>query len=376
MAMDLAPAQSPQPVQVVPVHRIGGRRAGALPALAPSAPTPRPRFVQIEPVGQCNLRCRMCAIPFRKESARGHPPACIDFDLFTRLLDGFPECQELQLQGLGEPLLHPRFFDMVEHAARRGIRVSTNTNLTLLTQARAERCVTSGLATMHVSIDGATAATYEHIRPGARFAKVLRNLDRVVAARARLAAGTPALRWIMVLMRANLHELPDVVRLAAEHGIDDLHAQHLCHDFREQHLPARYAPMRAFVERETLAHEDPARVADHFARAREAAASLGVSLRLPEVAATALPSAAPVVPGEGRRRCAWPWTGAYFSWDGELMPCCMVSTPDRASFGSVAARGVAATWNSPEAEHFRERLAAGDPPPEVCQGCAVWSGTF
>lgn len=24
-----------------------------------------PQFVQIEPVGQCNLRCRMCPIQFR-----------------------------------------------------------------------------------------------------------------------------------------------------------------------------------------------------------------------------------------------------------------------------------------------------------------------
>jgi hypothetical protein len=39
--------------------------AGAHPTQAP----PLPRLVQIEPVGQCNLRCQMCPIQFRKDGA-------------------------------------------------------------------------------------------------------------------------------------------------------------------------------------------------------------------------------------------------------------------------------------------------------------------
>ena len=66
------------------------------------------------------------------------------------------DVEHLHLQGLGEPLMHPRIFDMIEHTVERGIEVSTNTNLTLLTKSRAERCVRSGIAEIHVSIDGAT----------------------------------------------------------------------------------------------------------------------------------------------------------------------------------------------------------------------------
>ena len=68
-------------------------------------------------------------------------------------------------------MLHPRFFDMVALAAQQGIDVSTNTNLTLLTEARARRCVTSGLRSLSVSLDGASAAVYESIRVGASFDK-------------------------------------------------------------------------------------------------------------------------------------------------------------------------------------------------------------
>ena len=58
--------------------------------------TPLPRFLQLEPVGQCNLRCRMCPIQFRRDGPPFGPPAFMDFDAFTRLLDQFPALERLQ----------------------------------------------------------------------------------------------------------------------------------------------------------------------------------------------------------------------------------------------------------------------------------------
>src|SRR5579862_2003954 len=84
---------------------------------------PLPRFVQIEPVGQCNLRCQMCAIQFRQDGPPYGPPAFMPFETFTRLLDQFAGLRELHLQGLGEPMMHPRFFDMVEYATAKGVCV-------------------------------------------------------------------------------------------------------------------------------------------------------------------------------------------------------------------------------------------------------------
>ena len=48
---------------------------------------PLPDFVQIEPVGQCNLRCRMCPIQFRKDGPPYGPPAFMPFDTFVRLVE-------------------------------------------------------------------------------------------------------------------------------------------------------------------------------------------------------------------------------------------------------------------------------------------------
>jgi len=330
-----------------------------------------PSYVQLEPVGQCNLRCQMCPIQYRRDGPPEGPPAFMDFALFARLVDELaPAADHLHLQGLGEPMMHPRFFEMVRYAGARGMRVTTNSNLTLLNERRAEECVRSGLDELHVSIDGATPATYERIRVRARFSRVARNVALLQAARRRARATTPRLHIVAVAMRDNLEELPAIARLAHGWGAERLFVQHLCHDFAEEALPGHYRPMRDFVDGQTLLLEDPARVERWFAATREAAEALGLALRLPSLRPG---GHAPEVPGH--ERCDWPWSGAYVSYDGQAMPCCMVATPDRANFGSVRDRAFVEVWEGAGYTGFRERLASPDPP-EICRGCALYHGTF
>lgn len=124
-------------------------------------------------------------------------------------------------------MMHPRFFDMVAYAANKGIRVTTNSNGSLLNAQRAERCVTSGLDTLHISIDGTTAETYEAIRVGARFDRLLVNLETFVETRARLGSERPYLWLVLVIMRRNLHELPDLMHLAHRYTVRNVFVQHL-----------------------------------------------------------------------------------------------------------------------------------------------------
>lgn len=57
------------------------------------------------------------------------------------------------------------------------------------------------------------------------------------------------------------------------------------------------------------------------------------------------------------------------------MPCCMVSTPDRAELGDVGGEGVTAVWNGDAYRELRSRLDS-ESPPEVCRSCSSYSGTF
>jgi radical SAM protein with 4Fe4S-binding SPASM domain len=128
--------------------------------------------------------------------------------------------------------------------------------------------------------------------------------------------------------------------------------------------------MRDFINRETLLAEDPERIETAFEAARRAADTLDVELRLPRTRPRPDRGQA-----YGRSRCDWPWSGAYVSYDGRAMPCCMVATPDRASFGNVFQRDLLPVWNGRDAEDFRARLDS-EHPPEICQSCSVYHGVF
>lgn len=332
---------------------------------------PTPAYLQIEPVGQCNLECQMCAIQFRQDGPPYGPPAFMAFETFTAAVDQFTNLKELHLQGLGEPFMHPRFFDMITYAVQKGIRVTTNSNLTLLNPKRAEACVRSGLDTLHISIDGSNAATYETIRKKGHFKRVLDNLELIRLTKNRLGSETPHLKLVMVLMRQNLAELPEIVELAAQSGMEEVFVQHLSHDFGEESLPAHYKPMRDFVDQQTLLNENLEHIQSVFNAAHAKAAETGITLRLPRPRPREYPAGTP-----GMSRCSWPWTGAYLSYQGLAMPCCMVSTPDRVNFGSVTGPdGVNQVWNSPAYQQFREALAS-DNPPDICKSCAVYQGMF
>ena len=326
---------------------------------------PLPRFAQIEPVGRCNLACRMCTV-----HERGDTVAEMPLGRFAALLDQMPGLERLHLQGLGEPMLHPDFFEMVSLAASRGIHVSANTNATLLTPRRVQACIDSGLAALSVSLDGATAATYEAIRRRADFGKVVRNLGRLTAARD--AAGSALqVRGVMVLMRGNAAELPALVDLLHAQRVKELLVQRLSNDLRDNGLPARYIPIRDYVDDAELRPGDLDAVRALFERARERADALGVVLHLPRLdgrdGAVASPPTSP--------RCGWPWEQLYVTAAGELLPCCMVATADRATFGNVFDGGLAARWHGDAAQGFRSALAS-DTPPSVCRSCALYHGRF
>jgi MoaA/NifB/PqqE/SkfB family radical SAM enzyme len=331
---------------------------------------PTPTYVQIEPVGQCNLRCKMCPINFRDDSPLFGKQKFMSFELYTSLIDQFENLQSLHLQGLGEPMMHPRFFDMVEYAVEKGIRVTTNTNLTLLNNRRAQKCISSGLDGVFFSIDGARRETYENIRVNARYDKVLANLELLGSTKAAQNSLLPHLKMVMVIMRQNLMELPDLVDLAANYAIEEVYVQQLSHDFGESSFTEKFKPLHDYVDEQTLLGEDPERIEQYFQEARQRAAQNGVGLRLPPTRPRLHSSGTP-----GQERCDWPWTSAYISFQGYMMPCCMVSTPELINFGLVNHHNLEEIWNGPEYTDFRRQLSSDQPHP-MCGACSIYKGIF
>ena len=330
---------------------------------------PLPTRMQIEVTAACNLRCRMCLVSYRP--SLGKKEGSLTIETFRRLVDENDRLEEVTLQGLGEPLLAPDFPLMVEHAARRGVRMGFNTNGMLLNRARAEPLVRAGLSWIHVSIDGATKATFEGIRHMARFETVVQNVQGLVALKRELGASRPRLQVNFVAMRRNVEELPDLVRLAAGWGVDRLWVQNLSHSFDDTDPHGAYGDIRQFAESEALWTGEDRALADRiFAKARQAAERLGLEVRLPALQPTPVAARGPDEPG-----CDWPWRSTYVSHDGKVQPCCMVMGSDRAELGNVTTQPLVEVWKGEAYREFRAALLTDRPPP-VCRGCSAYRGVF
>jgi len=336
-----------------------------------------PRFAQIEPVGRRLASRSLSPVAIRVDGKRGGPAGLLSFDGFCRLLEQFPQLDELHLAGSGEPLLHPRFFDMVRHAAARAIAVSTTTRLSVFNERRAEECVKSGLRRMHVPLDAAGTRIYDFSRSGAGHERMLRHLRFLTHARGEQGSANPHISLGAVVMRGNLAQLPALVRLAHEHGVDALVVQQLADFVESNGLAAGRDRVVKFVESEALRDNDLERVERYFGEARALARKLGIALKLPGIvpppvlpAQEGAPAPAQSVPG----RCSWPWRAAYIAFSGEAKPCAVASGVAGLGFGNAIREGVVKVWQNDAYHRFRDRLASGEPL-EICRVCPVYRGT-
>jgi radical SAM protein with 4Fe4S-binding SPASM domain len=333
---------------------------------------PLPREIQLEVTGACNLRCQMCLVSYRAPLNKIN--GSMSFETFRSIVDDLPDLEQVTLQGLGEPLLAPDLFRMIEYASSRGIRMGFNTNGTLLSRDRARRLVDAGLHWLHVSLDGASRETYEGIRRGSDFDRVRTNIHGLVEVKRELGADRPRVQLVFVAMRRNIAELPDLVRLAADWGVESIWVQNLSHSFSDTDPAGAYRKIRTFAATEALWRDAESGVEGRrwFDEASELAAELGVDLRLPRLdEASPTPLLAAGEPG-----CDWPWRSSYVTHDGVVQPCCMVMGSDRAELGRVdESTGFRAVWENERSQAFRAALKTALPP-DVCRGCSMYRGVF
>jgi radical SAM protein with 4Fe4S-binding SPASM domain len=316
----------------------------------------------------------MCLV--RYAPAVGRKEGALDLEQFLELVDSLPTIKKLTLQGLGEPLLSPHLLEMVRYAVRRGAAVGFNTNGVLLEAPVAQQLIAAGLSWLHVSLDGATEATYQDVRhgPGLRprpgqFNRVVANLRRLVALRGAYGSETPRIQIVFVAMRRNVAELEQLTELAADIGVEELFVQNLSHDFGDASAESRYESLKRYVAEEALFGSELKYGRDAFERARKRADALGVRLRLPQL------NERPSVRRAGEPGCFWPWQSAYVTHRGEVQPCCMVMGSDRATLGNLHTAAFKEIWTGASYAHFREQLLTDDPP-DVCRGCSLYRGLF
>jgi len=135
----------------------------------------------------------------------------------------------------GEPFLREDLFDLLALMQQKQLKVHLSTNGTLLTPRILTALKQLGVRVM-ISIDGTTKATYESIRDGASFEKVVEQ--------ARNCAQEGILEAIdFTLLKRNYTEIPAIFELAASVGAPKITLIGLkpCRDYSEELLsPQEY----------------------------------------------------------------------------------------------------------------------------------------
>ena len=388
---------------------------------------PLPRKLFVETTTFCNLSCPMCV-----KHAEGSTitEGNLSQQTFDALSPAFPHLDALFLNGIGEPLLHPllpAFIAQARAAMPEDAWIGFQSNGLLFTEQNARQLIDAGANRICLSIDSLSPALFKKIRQGGQVGAVHKAFNLLNNARRECAARDMKIGMELVVVQENAHELPELIRWAADQGVDfALVTQMLPYDPRfcdnvaydintdaaiaifeqgcqtahrrgvdlvaaldnaweRQHptdqfirdliqgMKTQARDQGVFFNLTTLVErriDRQQQLADHFDQACEIAQQCGVDLRLPSLVATQ------------QRHCAFVEDGgAFISWDGTVHPCynlwhnyrCFLNGWENSiatrQFGNVNEQGIEALWNREDFIRFRRNVLDYDYP--FCSSCTV-----
>jgi MoaA/NifB/PqqE/SkfB family radical SAM enzyme len=284
-----------------------------------------PLTLTLEATNVCNLGCPAC---FTGAGEVGRKQAAMPMPLFQKIMDELGDyALNLEFYNWGEPLLSKHLPAMIRIASQKGISTIVSTNFSIpFDRAKAEALVSSGLALLACSIDGATQAGYEQYRVGGKLELVLRNVRLITAAKQALGSDTPRLIWSYRIFEHNLHEIEPARALARELGME-------------------FAAAKGWVEGPEW--------------------NDGGKFGFPV--------------GLSPARCHYLWTQAIIQNDGRVSPCCC-SFYQEDDYGSLEGLTFRDVWNNDEFRAARRLYRGGNHGEDarrlICHDCpqtVVWN---
>jgi len=168
-----------------------------------------PLFLAWQLTNRCGARCLACCEESGPDKAwRDELSADEARALARRIVDfGIPYVAF----GGGEPLGVQHCWDVFEILSSGGASLKIETDGSRIDEAAADRIAALGVDCVQISVDGATAATHERVRPGSRF-------DQAIGAIRRLVARACPPQLVFVPTRLNISEIVPAFDLAVSLG--------------------------------------------------------------------------------------------------------------------------------------------------------------
>lgn len=291
---------------------------------------------------QCNLKCIMCeehsphshSQALRK--AAGIPPRTMPIELIRSVVaEAAPRgLREIIPSTMGEPLLYQHFDEILALCREYGIKLNLTTNGTFPRRgatAWAERIVPV-TSDVKISWNGATKRTQESIMIGSRWDAVLDNVRAFVRVRdehARAGGNRCRVTFQLTFLEDNVAELPAIVRLAIELGVDRVKGHHLWAHFAE-------------IEPQSM-RRSPAAIRRWNAAVAAARAEAGDRILLENIFPLDEHATGDLAP---QGQCPFLGQEAWVSAQGRFDPCCAPDAQRRTlgDFGNLHERGLMEIW--------------------------------
>ena len=299
-----------------------------------------PRRVLLELTNRCDLRCIMCARTLSKFT-----PTTVQLSILNKIDAFLRHAEEVTLFGWGEPTVNPNFTKFVERLSSypnlRKYVLTNGTSLNIIKDIIAQY----GLDILAVSLDGATANTNDSIRRGSSFDYIIRNLVEIGELQ-HCGTKIPYMNFVFVAMKRNIHELPEMVKLAHSINIPEVKCVYL-------------TAFTKGLEKQTMWHEREL-CRKYFEIAKETAKKLNISLKLPHYI---LEDPAGDLP---HKPCYVPWRDLFIGSDECIRPC-QSSSLVLANINDYD--NVYELWNSENFQKMRATVNDETKMPDSCKFC-------
>ena len=318
----------------------------------------------------CNLHCIMCEdhSPYSTTQSdrrrAGRPKRRMHIGLIRRVLaesEG-TGLREIIPSTMGEPLLYRHFDEIIDLCAQYGVKLNLTTNGTFPQRGArswAERIVPV-TSDVKVSWNGSTRQTHESVMLGSNWDTVLENVRDFIEVRdAHAESGGNRCRvtFQLTFMEINIRELPDIVRLAAELGVDRVKGHHLWVHFSKM----RSQSMRRSPEAIARWNEVVDEAHDAVERHR---LPFGKRVLLENIFRLDEADDEDIAPGG---ECPFLGREAWVASDGRFNPCCAPDALRRTlgEFGNLNSMSLRDIWNGPAYKNLRASYMKNP----LCRGC-------
>jgi radical SAM protein with 4Fe4S-binding SPASM domain len=329
-----------------------------------------PLKLYLEIAWLCHLRCPSCFhayIPHDAGKAALHFMTSL---LYRRVVDAlFGGALMVWFSGNGESLLHPAIEAILGTARDFRFIPAMLTSGSLFTEQNMRRLVEGGFF-LSISVDSPHEGTFDRLRKGARFSKVVAAIESMQALRHSLKQRRFNLRVQCVAQQANLRQLADLVTWAASMGIEEVQFLPL-QNFGMPHAYLRDAKLQRTPELANQAMLDAIRTGTKRgvrvrpfplldptgALASQFEEAVSQNLRRPIAMDEWFGEIRPLAEHPANRAdhtCHLAWSECFIGVDGGIAPCDMYLA--ETTMGNLLDEDFTAIWNSPRMVAMRKSV--------------------